>query len=60
VKSAIEACIFANHAVNDRVKNSHGLSIYLPREKDVSPPYKNLDLGTGGWSAFLNARAARR
>lgn len=60
VKSAIEACVFANHAVNDRVKNSHGLSIYLPREKEVSPLYKNLDFGTGGWAAFLNARAARR
>lgn len=60
VKVAVEACVFANHAIHDRVKNSHGLSIYLPRDKEVSPLYKRLDFGNGGWASFLNARAARR
>lgn len=57
VQKAIEACVFANHAMNPGVANSHGLSIYLPLQRSVSPLYKNLDFGKDGWARFINARA---
>ena len=57
VKDAVAASVFANSAPNPKVKGSHGLSIYLPLAK-VSPLYKNLDFGKGGWASFLAARVA--
>ena len=57
VKDAVSASVFASSAPNPKVKGSHGLSIYLPLAK-VSPLYKNLDFGKGGWASFLAARFA--
>lgn len=57
VKDAVAASVFASSAPNPKVKGSHGLSIYLPLAK-VSPLYKNLDFGKGGWASFLAARVA--
>lgn len=59
IQKAITACVFANHALHRKVKNSRGLSIYLPAGREVSPLYRKLDFGKGGWAAFLKARAAK-
>jgi hypothetical protein len=59
IQKAITACVFANQAVHRKVKNSRGLSIYLPAGREVSPLYRKLDFGKGGWAAFLEARAAK-
>lgn len=56
VQKAIETCVFANYAPNRKVNCSHGLSIYLPSQKSISPLYQNLDFGKGGWASFLNLR----
>ncbi len=59
VQRAVEDCVFANHAVHRLVRNSRGLSIYLPAGREVSPLYRRLDFGKGGWADFLKARAMK-
>src|SRR5262249_27005156 len=54
VQKAIEQCVFANSAPNEQVRESHGLSIYLPVDK-VNPLYSRLEIAGGGWAKFLDA-----
>lgn len=55
VQESGAACLFANSAPHQSVKDSNGLSIYLPPGK-LSPLYRTLDSARGGWAKFLDAR----
>jgi hypothetical protein len=54
VQQAIAKCVFANKASHPDVSGSHGVSIYLPKDK-VHELYSRLDCAHGGWARFLEA-----
>jgi hypothetical protein len=52
VQQAIGKCVFANAARHPNISQSHGLSIYLPKD-ELNPLYAKLDFARGGWAKFV-------